>query len=150
MCLSIAVDRPKDVLASGNHSGHEWMVVHNGMGYRCGYVKVCPGHPWHGKDYGDIEADVHGGLTFAEADKPCGKGGEDDGYWIGFDCWHSGDAKDLALLSEDARNESFDREFYQSHPQYADLKDYYVVRDQEYVEAECRSLCDQAAAMSKS
>lgn len=45
MCLSIALERPEDVLAAGTHAGHEWQVIHNGSGYRCGYVKVPPGHP---------------------------------------------------------------------------------------------------------
>lgn len=56
MCLSIALERPEDVLAAGTHAGHEWQVIHNGSGYRCGYVKVPPGHPWHGKHSGEIDA----------------------------------------------------------------------------------------------
>ncbi len=139
MCLSIAIDRPADVLAHGEHLGYEWMVIHNGMGHRCGYVKVPPGHPWHGGNYNDIGADVHGGLTFAEADVPCGKGGADDGYWLGFDCAHSFDAPDPALPVA---------------PVYADVMakvrvfspSLSSVRTHEYVEAECRSLCEQAAA----
>jgi hypothetical protein len=60
------------------------------MKSRCGYVRVPPGHNWHGKNYDDIDARVHGGLTFAEIE-PCE---HDDGvgYWIGFDCAHLGDA----------------------------------------------------------
>jgi hypothetical protein len=58
--------------------------------HRCGYVRVPPGHAWHGKNYDEIEARVHGGLTFAETE-PCTH--EDGtGYWIGFDCAHFGDA----------------------------------------------------------
>lgn len=139
MCLSIAVDRPADVLAAGTHAGHEWMIVHNGMGYRCGYVKVTPGHPWHGLGYSDIEAEVHGGLTFAEPDKPCGKGGADDGWWLGFDCAHGGlDAPDPELPG--------------SHSRYVDtelilawLRNRETVKDTAYVQAECRLLCEQAA-----
>ncbi len=131
MCLPIAVDRPDCVLGKGEHLGHEWMVVHNGMGYRCGYVKVEPGHPWHGKDYNSLDdVEVHGGLTFADADKPCDKGGPDNGWWLGFDCCHYLDMPDTALPSEHGMMR------FQSEG---------VVRSQEYVEAECRSLCEQAA-----
>jgi hypothetical protein len=61
------------------------------MKHRCGYVRVPPSHPWHGKFYDDIDADVHGGLTFA-AIEPCTH--EDGiGWWIGFDCAHLGDSQ---------------------------------------------------------
>ncbi len=60
------------------------------MKHRCGYVRVPAGHRFHGQPYDDIDVDVHGGLTFAEIE-PCAH--EDGiGYWIGFDCAHSGDA----------------------------------------------------------
>lgn len=82
------------------------------MGHLCGYIGLPPSHPWHGKEYDDIEADVHGGLTFAESETECRrplhpidweKGPEwelvekptpyphDTGlglWWIGFDCAH--------------------------------------------------------------
>jgi hypothetical protein len=57
--------------------------------HRCGYVSVPPGHPWHGQDYDDIGARVHGALTFAKIE-PC-EHEDGTGYWIGFDCAHSGD-----------------------------------------------------------
>jgi len=60
------------------------------MKHRCGYVRVPPNHAWHGRNYDEIDADVHGGLTFAQIE-PCTH--EDGtGYWIGFDCAHLGDA----------------------------------------------------------
>ena len=137
MCLSIKMRHPDYVLAEGVYCGHEWVVVHNGNGYRCGYIKVPPGHPWHGRDYSDSlwEPDVHGGLTFAEPDTPCDKGGLDDGWWIGFDCAHFGDAQDRTL------------------PNYGPTPWPLFgggvgaqVRTEEFVEGECRNLCLQAAA----
>lgn len=133
MCLSIAMDRPGDVLATGEHAGFPWQVIHNRMGYRCGYIRVPVGHPWHGKDYGEIDPDpeVHGGLTFTEPDQPCAaEGAVDDGWWLGFDLAHSGDAPDPALATE--------------YPMPTFPGD--VVRTQEYAEAECRSFCEQALA----
>lgn len=49
----------------------------------CGYVSIPEGHPWHGKPYHEIDADVHGGLTYGQWS---------DGRWvIGFDTNHYGD-----------------------------------------------------------
>ena len=118
------------MLAKGTHAGYEWVVLHNGMGFRLGYVKVPADHPWYGLDYNDIGADVHGGLTFAGQDT-------ESGYWVGFDCAHAFDKIDTALPWEFGRK---------------GLYDYYVncepcvLRTQEYVEEQCRSLCEQAAA----
>lgn len=150
MCLSIAIARPNDILASGKHAGHEWMIVHNQSGYRCGYVKVEAGHPWHGMDYNDVDASVHGGLTFAAADVPCEKGGKDTGFWFGFDCAHSGDAKDPSIMSQEYRDHhfEFERSFRELHPEFDDLIPKDTVKTTEYVQAECRSLCEQAASAS--
>lgn len=77
-------------------------------GYANGYVAIPPEHPCHGKDYDEIDVDVHGGLTFGEridilrvvswpqndvemlnaddySDIP------DDYYVVGFDTLHAGD-----------------------------------------------------------
>jgi hypothetical protein len=69
------------------------------LGSWCGYVGVPPGHPWHGKDYGDINdphPDVHGGLTYSDRCQGAichvpQPGESDDVWWLGFDCNHSGD-----------------------------------------------------------
>lgn len=34
-------------------------------GYANGYVAIPKEHPYYGKDYDEIEIDIHGGLTFA-------------------------------------------------------------------------------------
>ena len=52
---------------------------HDSMGHLCGYIEVDADHPWYGKDYNNVDADVHGGLTY------CTSG------WFGFDCAHAGD-----------------------------------------------------------
>jgi hypothetical protein len=114
----------KNLLETGVHCGYSYYIVHNGMGFRCGYVSVPPGHPWHGKDYNSIDATIHGGLTYD---------GNDDviieNWIVGFDCAHSGDAQDPSLKPD-----------YQL-PSFAGQ-----IRTQEYVRAECLSLCEQAEA----
>lgn len=83
-------------------TGLDCLIVRNPMGALCGYVGVPPGHPWHGQDYDDVHASVHGGLTFSNS---CQEGAEDgpgvchipepgrpaDVWWLGFDCGHGGD-----------------------------------------------------------
>ncbi len=134
MCLSLKIRRPNDVLAEGEHLGLQWAVVHNTMGYRCGYVRLPAGHPWHGQLEPE-DADVHGGITFSEPDVPCDAPGADDAWWLGFDCAHAGDGMDPTLPGD--------------HHKYMHLLSGSrcgVIRTQEYVEAECRRLCEQAAA----
>ena len=137
MCNPVTTTNPESLLAKGVHEGYEWEVTNNGIGYRCGYVRVPPGHPWHGKDYDSVEPypDVHGGLTFAEADEHCGKGGEDDAWWLGFDCAHLGDAVDLSLPGIGGRT-----------PDARDFPGSDTIKTTEYVTAECRRLAGQAAA----
>ncbi len=143
MCLSLAVHRPEDVLATGTHESFDWVVIKNPMlGFRCGYVRVSPGHPWHGQGHDDVSAEVHGGLTFAEADLPCTnatEGKPDNGWWLGFDCGHAWDAQDRGLVSP-AFCSSLSNLYHHMHDPGNTLW------TQEMVEAECRSLCDQAAA----
>ena len=139
MCNPITTDHPDFPLAKGVQEWFEWEVTGNGIGYRCGYVRIPPGHPWHGKNYDDMRTvdgdwpDVHGGLTFAGPDTDCGKGGEDNAWWLGFDCAHAGDAPDPEL------------------PGYLDQVGALggVVRTTDYVAAECRNLIAEAAAFAK-
>lgn len=149
MCLSLAIHRPDDVLATGEHLGFEWQVIHNRHGYRCGYVRVPPGHPWHGKNCDDdviSDIDVHGGITFAEADEPCEKGGPDNAWWVGFDTAHYRDLPDLELLNKESdlyKVTAYTLSGMLDGPSSLGES----VRTQDYVEHECRRLCDQAAAV---
>lgn len=133
MCLPIKVRHPDVVLSEGEHLGYEWATTHNQSGYRCGYIRVPKGHPWHGKEYDDVPASAHGGLTFSEPDMPCDKGGPEDAYWLGFDCAHHNDAQDPELPASYRMSLSGEG----------------IIRTQSYVEDQCRSLCEQAAEAVK-
>lgn len=93
MCLPL---RPYKVEREWKHNGLSCAVVMGReAGSRCGYVRVPPNHPLHGKHYNDVydvtDLQVHGGLTFAEIE-PCTEHEDGQGWWFGFDCAHAGDA----------------------------------------------------------
>lgn len=82
------------------HAGFQCIILRAPRGHLCGYVAVPPGHPWHERDYRDIDVEVHGGLTFVshcQGDPESGichvaKPGEPDNvWWVGFDCAHIDD-----------------------------------------------------------
>jgi hypothetical protein len=134
MCLPFP-NLAEQTLAKGEHLGFEWEVVQNGAGYRCGYVRVLPSHPWFERHYDDIAADVHGGLTFSNHGKACPTHGREAEWWVGFDCAHAFDAPDPSL--------KWSRDGAQGPLRMRDYGG--EIRTQEYVEAECRSLCEQAS-----
>jgi hypothetical protein len=121
------------------HAGFPCLVLRHRHGHLCGYVAIPPGHPWHGKAYDEIDADVHGGLTYADAcngvvchaPKP---GEPDDVWWLGFDAAHFGDlqpflAERLAALPEPLRYDFSDCDTY---------------RTVTYMRGECERLAEQA------
>lgn len=140
MCLPFP-NLDKRTLEKGEHAGYRYQIVHNDMGYRCGYVRVEPGHPWFGKGYEDLEASAHGGLTFAATGSACAEHGADAEWWVGFDCGHWGDAPDPLLPTPNLLRETRDK-INALHPLPAG---YEVVRDQDYARRECFLLCEQAA-----
>lgn len=114
-------------LAHRNMRGGNW----------CGYVAVPPGHPAHGKNYDDVEVDVHGGLTYGAACRGhiCHvpqPGEPDDVWWLGFDCAHAWDIRPADQARSDLRGWGRD---WDAH--YCDLP---------YVERECAKLAQQLAA----
>lgn len=124
------------------------LMVRVDHGAWCGYVAVPPGHPLHGKSYGDEEVDalsVHGGVTYGEAcsGKVCHvpePGEPDDVWWLGFDCVHGGD---LAPGTE-ARG-------WGMRGMFGDLgvRSYGQYRDVSYVQGEAEALAEQLAALGR-
>ena len=93
MCLPV---NPFKVEREWEHAGLKCAVVQaREASHRCAYVRggapPPPPPPLHGKDYDHAEADlnVHGGITFAQAE-PCE---EIEEIWPG--------VKDLRLVIED-------------------------------------------------
>ena len=87
--------------------------------------------------------DVHGGITYVDGGKDSKYPIESDLWWLGFDCGHAGDGKDLDLVEhlwgDDERIKlglKFEREFQLNFPDD-------VIRTREYVVEECKSLVEQ-------
>jgi hypothetical protein len=108
MCLPL---QPFKIEKEWKHAGLTCTVVQaRETSHRCGYVRVPSTHPFYGKDYdelGDFDAEVHGGLTFAELE-PCTDHEDGQGWWFGFDFAHLGDEMldpnpDYDSLSEEAQ-----------------------------------------------
>jgi hypothetical protein len=101
------------------------------MGFWCGYVGVPRSHPYFEKEYGEVDVEVHGGLTFSDrcsaSEDPhdichvVEEGEDDEVWWLGFDCGHYRDASPYMgkIYRED------------------------IYRDQAYVMSECASLAKQ-------
>lgn len=122
-------------------TGLNCMAIRNiGGGVWCGYVGVSSSHPAYGKDYYDVDVDVHGGLTYAN--KCSGKichvpepGEPDDIWWLGFDCGHCFDFAPAMVARL--------REIGSVHQFNLDE----IYRDLEYVEEQCTKLASQLAAI---
>jgi hypothetical protein len=127
---------PDKVQWQDEATGYPCLIVRGPSGALCGYVGISSQHPYFECDYGDCDVDVHGGLTFAnkcshgdECDSICHKvsaGENDNVWWLGFDCAHSGDVC----------------------PEHNNRSQNAVYRSRAYVTAEVESLAKQLAAMA--
>ena len=86
----------------------------------------------------ELYFDVHGGITYSNKDDTYPI--ESDLWWLGFDCAHYGDGKDMDLVEKYWGDDPHIQKRIEFEKEYLD---YYPVRSQQYVEDECRSLVDQ-------
>jgi hypothetical protein len=147
---------PDKIVWVDAETGLDCMIHRNPVGALCGYVGVPPGHPWHGAEYHDIEADVHGGLTYS---RPCdpratpedgvchisAPGRPDHIWWLGFDCIHAFDyAPKMAAESRQWLPEEL---WHHNHEPGTGDMFAEVYKTVEYVRAEVESLARQAAGV---
>ena len=132
-------DEPDKMQWTDQCTGLPCLIVRNSSGALCGYVGVPPEHPWFGVWYSDVDADVHGGLTFSATCSPAGEadpGGphvchltapdEPPVWWQGFDCAHMGDVLPRRMWGVT---------LFETHATYRGI---------DYVRAECTKLARQA------
>ncbi len=148
------------VEGGGTYKDHEYIIVLNTNGHRCGYVAIPPEHPFSqtpeeerefmgGRpykhyDYNSLDIECHGGLTFMSPTH----GLKDllttacNDMWIGFDCGHCDDA-----IDKEALRKYFGEEAYEQKRSYLDVMsstEYrQVVRSYDYAQKECESIIEQ-------
>lgn len=137
-------DEPDKLQYSDPDTGLPCLIVRTSWsGNLCGYVGVPPGHPLHGKPYDDVDASVHGGLTFADSCQPhadesegichlADEGEPDNVFWFGFDCAHCFDISPAR-----------DRRFNDLGIAASALNEGATYKDLAYVKAEVASLAKQ-------
>ena len=134
--------------------GHK--MDHLSGGNLCGYVCVPKDHEYFGKEYSQIDIEVHGGLTFGEIAA--------DEFWIGFDCAHSHDIipsiekfreehrddffeeikkryQNSPILKKSYENDDFFEEIKKRYPNSPILKKSY--KNVEFCMFECKSMVEQ-------
>jgi hypothetical protein len=148
MCLPL---KPYKIEREWKYAGLSCAVVMNReASNRCGYVRVPPTHPLHGKHYDEPDVEVHGGLTFANIE-PCTEHEDGQGWWFGFDCAHCNDASydpnvDIdTLQTEEAKAViKIHRDIVRKHPMPEGYPDEHYWTEAEVV-AETERLAEQLA-----
>jgi len=62
--------------------------------HRCGYVGLPEGHPLFNANYEEVDAEVHGGLTYGDKCATYPMPTTAPTKWFGFDCGHHMDNED--------------------------------------------------------
>jgi hypothetical protein len=121
---------PKNIkVKEWTHKGLKCAICRGKMSL-CGYVHVPKDHPHASKQYDDVDANVHGGLTFR-----CKA--MNGGAWFGFDTGHSGDymrieLSDGTVFEEKGKvwtEENMEVEVNQLADQFADQFDRFAFLD---------------------
>lgn len=87
---------PSVYVFTEEETGYQCAILRQmSLGHLCGYVRIPEGSILHGKDVDDDLLDdvyVHGGITFSE-NVDWISDNRVTGFYIGFDCSHSGDLR---------------------------------------------------------
>ncbi len=138
---------PDKVQWQDKATGLPCLAVRNAAGTWCGYVGVSDGHPAYEQHYDNVDVMAHGGLTYSdhcqESEDGCvppeklvchipQPGEADQVWWLGFDCFHSGDMAPTpyhrSMLCDDGCGD--------------------VYRTLPYVKGQCRKLAKQLSTLT--
>ena len=149
------------VEGGGTYKDHEYLIVLNTSGHRCGYIAIPSDHPYSQTpeetrelccrpyqhyDYDSLNIDVHGGLTFMSPDHglkdllpiPC------TDMWIGFDCGHYLDKCDVKMFRKYFGEEEVEKkQSFFNAINHDDIETGQTVKDFNYVEQQCHNVIDQ-------
>ena len=99
-------DEPDKIQWRDEATGLPCLIVRGPIAVLCGYVGVSKGHRLYGKFYEELSeedcVEIHNGLNFGSKCQvgedthalvchTVEDGEDDDVWWLGFDCGHSGD-----------------------------------------------------------
>ena len=94
----------------------------------------------------DCYFDVHGGITYSD-DSDTYPVKSDNLWWLGFDCAHCDDGKDLDLA---LKYGLIDNKYYESMKEIENkYPTYGTIRSLSYCEQECKNLVDQLETITK-
>jgi hypothetical protein len=110
------------------YKGYKCRIIRVGAGvskmiHLCGYILIPQGKKYYQEYFDNLDINIHGGITYSSTNL---RFQPEEGWWIGFDCAHSGD---LCYMYE-SENYSHD-----------------VYRTMEFVESELKSAVDQLKAI---
>lgn len=115
------------------------VIANYSLGHRCGYVEITKDSPLFNVEFDKLDSivKVHGGLTYDKISDEYPLESNSPSRWIGFDCNHLYDAKDIDLIykSEDPVLINI----YRNRPIHPNQK----VRTIEFVERQLIKLVDQ-------
>lgn len=115
-------------------------VIFQSFGFRCGYVLVPQWHSYFEQDYDDIPIICHGGLTYSSHEF---LGQKYPGWWIGFDCAHTGDLTDKESLMRYFGNNKQDSFFNMLNFLTGNDTSFGTVKTLDFCIQECKNIVDQ-------
>lgn len=80
-------DRKIELLYKLNYKDYNFFILNLGT-HPTAYIEIPKGHKLYGIDYGEIDLNVHGGLTYSDNEL---MGVESSNWFIGWDYAHYGD-----------------------------------------------------------
>lgn len=90
-------DRKIEVLDTGYCLGFLYYILNLGT-HPTAYIKIPKDNKYYGKNMGEIDLDVNGGVTYSEEGLNINKSQRIEGWFIGWDYAHYGDYTGFELI----------------------------------------------------
>ena len=88
--MKYSFERKTEILEHGTCFGVFYWIVNYGT-HPCAYVMIPKDSKYFKKDFGEIDINVHGGLTYSNNYLPFVAKNDETGWYIGWDYAHYGD-----------------------------------------------------------